>query len=145
MDYSKYHGCALITPNLREAGEAAGLVIENEADLTEAGRRLLELLPGSAVLVTRGADGMTLFRPGREALTIPTVAREVFDVVGAGDTAVATLGLSMAAGLSLETGTRLANVAAGIAVGKHGTVSVSIEELQTHEEVLQMDLAGRNL
>jgi D-beta-D-heptose 7-phosphate kinase/D-beta-D-heptose 1-phosphate adenosyltransferase len=134
-DYTKYRGCTLITPNLREAGEAAGKPIGNEDDLRCAGLRVMELLPGSSVLVTRGADGMTLFRPDQDPLTIPTVAQEVFDVVGAGDTVVATLGISIAAQLPLETGTRLANVAAGIAVGRQGTVSVSIDEVLSHPGV----------
>jgi D-beta-D-heptose 7-phosphate kinase/D-beta-D-heptose 1-phosphate adenosyltransferase len=133
-EYSKYRGCTLLTPNLREAAEASHTPIETEADLNKAGERLLELLEGSSILITRGADGMTLFRAGRPPLTIPTVAREVFDVVGAGDTAVATLGVAMAARLSIEAGTRLANVAAGIAVGKQGTAAVSIDELLGHEE-----------
>jgi D-beta-D-heptose 7-phosphate kinase/D-beta-D-heptose 1-phosphate adenosyltransferase len=140
-EYSKYRGCTLLTPNLREAAEASGTPIETEADLNRAGARLLELLEGSSILVTRGPDGMTLFRPQIPPLTIPTVAREVFDVVGAGDTAVATLGVSLGAGLSIEAGTRLANIAAGIAVGKQGTVAVSIEELLRHEETRTLNPA----
>jgi len=85
---------------------------------------------------------MTLFRPHCPPLTIPTVAREVFDVVGAGDTAVAALGVSIAAGLSLESATHLANVAAGIAVGKQGTVAVSIDELLEHPESQQVGTGG---
>ncbi|HXE13212.1 MAG TPA: D-glycero-beta-D-manno-heptose-7-phosphate kinase [Bryobacteraceae bacterium] len=135
LDYSKYRGCSLITPNLKEAGEAAGIAVECEHDLYEAGKRILALLPGAAVLVTRGGDGMTLFREGEAPLTIDTVAQEVFDVVGAGDTVVAALGVALAAGLPLETATRLANVAAGIAVGKHGTVAVTADELFSHSEV----------
>lgn len=137
-EYTKYRGCTLLTPNLREAAEASGTPIETEDDLYKAGSRLLELLGGSSVLITRGPDGMTLFRPHAAPLTIPTVAREVFDVVGAGDTAVAVLGVSIAAGLPVESGTRLANVAAGIAVARQGTVAVSIDDLLTHPETKQM-------
>ncbi len=133
-DYSKYRGCTLITPNLKEAGQAAGLRIDNEDDLFNAGQQLLTLLNGSSVLVTRGADGMTLFRPQQPPFTIPTVAQEVFDVVGAGDTAVAALGVCLAAKLPLEIGTKLANIAAGIAVGKQGTVAVSLNEMLSHAE-----------
>jgi D-beta-D-heptose 7-phosphate kinase/D-beta-D-heptose 1-phosphate adenosyltransferase len=136
-DYSKYRGCTLLTPNLREAAEASGISIETEGDLNKAGKRLVEMLEGAAVLITRGPDGMALFRPGRPPLTIPTVAREVYDVVGAGDTVVAALGVSMAARLPLETATRLGNIAAGIAVGKQGTVAVSIDELLKHPETIQ--------
>lgn len=135
LEYSKYRGCSVITPNLKEAGEAARISIECERDLYEAGKKVLALLPGAAVLVTRGADGMTLFREGEDPLTIATVAQEVFDVVGAGDTVVAALGVALAAGLPLETATRLANIAAGIAVGKHGTVAVTADELFSHTEV----------
>jgi rfaE bifunctional protein kinase chain/domain len=137
-DYAKYRGCTLLTPNLREAAEASGIAIETEDDLNQAGNRLLEILDGSSILITRGPDGMTLFRPHTAPLTIPTVAREVFDVVGAGDTAVAVLGVSIAAGLTLESGTRLANVAAGIAVARQGTVAVSIDDLLVHPETRQM-------
>ena len=134
-DYRKYRGCTLITPNLREAAQASSVEIENDGDLTRAGERLLELLPGSCILVTRGADGMTLFRPEADQLTIPTVAQEVFDVVGAGDTVVAALGISLSVGLPLETAMRVANVAAGIAVGRHGTVAVTWNELAAHPEL----------
>lgn len=138
LDYSKYLGCSLITPNLKEAGEAAGIAIEDERGLYEAGKKILGLLPGAAVLVTRGADGMTLFREDEIPVTIATVAQEVFDVVGAGDTVVAALGVALASGLPLETATRLANVAAGIAVGRHGTVAVTAEELFSHTEITQL-------
>jgi D-beta-D-heptose 7-phosphate kinase/D-beta-D-heptose 1-phosphate adenosyltransferase len=140
-EYAKYRGCTLLTPNLREAAEASATPIETEEDLNRAGARLLGMLGGAAILITRGADGMTLFLPERPPLTIPTVAREVFDVVGAGDTVVATLGVSIAAGLSLEAGTRLANIAAGIAVGKQGTVAVAIDELLVHDEMRTLDPA----
>jgi len=144
VEYSKYRGCTLLTPNLREASEASGTPIETDDDLNKAGRRLLETLEGSSILITRGPDGMTLFRPERPPLTIPTVAREVFDVVGAGDTAVAALGVSMAARLPLEKATQLANIAAGIAVGKQGTVAVSIDELLGHPETRQVVEAVAN-
>lgn len=138
LNFSKYRGCTLITPNLKEAGQASGISIESEQDVIEAGDRLVSLLPGTSVLVTRGSEGMTLFRPGAPPLTVAAAAREVFDVVGAGDTAVAALSVSLAADLPLETATRLANIAAGIAVGRHGTVTVSIDELLGHAEVERM-------
>jgi D-beta-D-heptose 7-phosphate kinase/D-beta-D-heptose 1-phosphate adenosyltransferase len=87
---------------------------------------------------------MTLFREDHDPLTIATVAQEVFDVVGAGDTVVATLGVAVAAGLPLETATRLANIAAGIAVGKHGTVAVTAEELFSHSEVTLLPEEGES-
>lgn len=134
LDFSKYRGCTVITPNLKEAAQAAGLEDGSGAKTSEIGSRLLAQLPGASVLITCGADGMALFRPGKRSVTIPTVAREVFDVVGAGDTAVAALAVALAAGLSLERATHLSNIAAGIAVGKRGTVAVSLEEVLTHSE-----------
>ncbi|MGA8594669.1 MAG: D-glycero-beta-D-manno-heptose-7-phosphate kinase [Bryobacteraceae bacterium] len=138
LDFSKYRGCTLITPNLNEAAQASGVPIESERDLFEAGDQLLSLLPGTSVLVTRGSEGMTLFRQGKPPLAVAAAAREVFDVVGAGDTAAAALSVSVAAGLTLETATRLANIAAGIAVGRHGTVTVSIDDLLAHTDVKQL-------
>lgn len=133
-DYTKYRGCRLITPNQREAGEAAGWAIHSEEQLTEAGERLLQRLPGSSVLVTRGPDGMTLFQPRCTPVTVATVAQQVFDVVGAGDTAVAALAVAMGGRLPMENAMRLGNFAAGIAVGKHGTVAVKWEEVLVHPE-----------
>jgi D-beta-D-heptose 7-phosphate kinase/D-beta-D-heptose 1-phosphate adenosyltransferase len=133
-DYAKYRGCRLITPNQREAGEAAGLAIDSEEQLAKAGERLLQQLPGSSVLVTRGPDGMTLFQPGCTPVTVATVAQQVFDVVGAGDTAVAALAVAMGGRLPMESAMRLGNFAAGIAVGQHGTVAVKWEDLLVHPE-----------
>jgi rfaE bifunctional protein kinase chain/domain len=138
IDFSKYRGCGIITPNVKETGEAAGIPVESEPQLFDAASRLLSLLPGTSVLVTRGTEGMTLFRQGEAPLTVAAAAREVFDVVGAGDTAVAVLSISVAAGLALETAMRLANIAAGIAVGRHGTVAVSVDELLNHADVRQL-------
>jgi D-beta-D-heptose 7-phosphate kinase/D-beta-D-heptose 1-phosphate adenosyltransferase len=135
LDYTKYAGCSLIKPNLKEAGHAANIAIDSEADLFAAGAKLLLQLPGTSVMVTRGPDGMTLFEPGEKPVTVVTVAQQVFDVVGAGDTAMAALAIALAAGLSMREAMRLANVAAGIAVGKHGTVAVTVEELLQHCEI----------
>jgi D-beta-D-heptose 7-phosphate kinase/D-beta-D-heptose 1-phosphate adenosyltransferase len=133
-DYAKYRGCRLITPNQKEAGQAAGLSIDNERQLVKAGEWLLRQLPGSSILVTRGPEGMTLFQPESAPITVATVARQVFDVVGAGDTAVAALAVAMGGRLLIESAMRLGNFAAGVAVGRHGTVAVSWEELLTHPE-----------
>jgi len=133
-DYGKYRGCRIITPNQKEAGHAAGLTIDSEEQLVKAGRRLLEQLPGSSVLVTRGPHGMTLFQPGRAPVTIATVAQQVFDVVGAGDTALAAVAVAIGRQLPMESAMRLGNFAAGVAVGKHGTVAVRWQELAEHPE-----------
>ena len=127
--FGKYLGCSLITPNLLEAGAAVGIAIEVEADLLEAGRRLRAVLPSSSVLITRGAEGMTLFEGAEDPVTVRALARRVFDVVGAGDTVVATLALALATSLPLPLAMRLANVAASVVVGKPGTATTTIEEL----------------
>jgi rfaE bifunctional protein kinase chain/domain/rfaE bifunctional protein nucleotidyltransferase chain/domain len=137
-NFRKYRGCSLITPNLKEAGIATGYEMRNEEDLEAAGTELLDMLPGTAILVTRGADGMTLFRVSRAPLSVPTVARKVFDVVGAGDTAVATLAVSLGAKFEIEDAIQFANIAAGIAVEQHGTVAVGIDELAARPEALQL-------
>jgi D-beta-D-heptose 7-phosphate kinase/D-beta-D-heptose 1-phosphate adenosyltransferase len=129
LDFAKYRGVTVVKPNVHEAERAVGFEIRDEQDLQEAGRRLIRLLDGSALLITRGALGMSLFRAGSAPLHIPSVARDVFDVTGAGDTVASTLALGLATGFSLEEAAWLANQAAGLAVGKVGTAAVSSEEL----------------
>ena len=131
--FAKYRGCTVITPNLAEASLAAGVSIDSEFSLHTAANTLMHHLPGTSILITRGPDGMALFERGSEPVLFPTVARTVFDVVGAGDTAVATLAVALAAGLPLRDAVVWANVAAGIVVEKHGTASVNIQELLRHE------------
>jgi rfaE bifunctional protein kinase chain/domain len=133
-NFDKYRGCTAITPNLKETSVAAGIEVDSEEDLETAAAILLRNLPGTTLVITRGAQGMSVFREGSKPMTVPTVARTVFDVVGAGDTAVATLAVAMAARVQLETAIRLANIAAGIVVQKHGTVAITAEELILHEE-----------
>jgi rfaE bifunctional protein kinase chain/domain len=128
-----YQPVTVITPNNQEASEASGIPIEDEQSLTEAGRKLLRSIDASAVLITRGEEGMALFTAdqsaGAEVTHIPTVAREVYDVTGAGDTVIATLALALAGGASLEEAAVLANHAAGVVVGKLGTASLTRDEL----------------
>ena len=128
LDYCIYRGADVVTPNLYEAERAARLDIRNEEEVARLGHHLDEELGGSAVLITRGNEGMTLFT-ATSHLHIPAEAHAVFDVTGAGDTAITTLALSLGAGASLEDAARLANRAAGIVVGKVGTAVVSHEEL----------------
>jgi D-beta-D-heptose 7-phosphate kinase/D-beta-D-heptose 1-phosphate adenosyltransferase len=127
--FTHYQPVTVITPNNQEAAEAAGVIIEDEESLVEAGRKLLGSIDCRAVLVTRGEEGMTLFAEGDEVTHIATVAREVYDVTGAGDTVIATLALALAAGASLVEAAVLANHAAGVVVGKLGTATVAREEL----------------
>lgn len=126
-DYSKYTGATLLTPNRSELREVVGAwkTEEELADKAEALRRHLVL---DALLVTRSEDGMTLYSD-REVLHQPTLAREVYDVSGAGDTVISTLGLMLAADLSLPTAMSLANAAAGVVVGKLGTAVCHQDEL----------------
>jgi rfaE bifunctional protein kinase chain/domain len=129
-DFSKYAGATIITPNVLELEVAAGVSTHNrDREIVEAGNGLLGTVGGSSILVTRGAAGMTLLSPGREPLHLPTVARSVFDVTGAGDTVVGTLTLALAAKVSLQHALVLASHAASIAVGRPGTVAVTTEEL----------------
>jgi D-beta-D-heptose 7-phosphate kinase/D-beta-D-heptose 1-phosphate adenosyltransferase len=129
-DYTKYRGATVVKPNLHEAERSAKVEISGEATLREAAGRLIELLEGSAVLITRGAEGMSLFRPGAPPWHVPAVVRNVFDVTGAGDTVTGTLAMGLAARGPLEQAIELANQAASIAVGKVGTATVTCDELR---------------
>jgi D-beta-D-heptose 7-phosphate kinase/D-beta-D-heptose 1-phosphate adenosyltransferase len=127
-DFSSYSPVSVITPNQSEAGSILGYTIFTQADLEEAGRRIREMIDCEALLITRGDKGMALFAEGRMTL-VPTRAREVYDVTGAGDTVIAVLTLALAAGASMIDAVHLANHAAGIVVGKVGTASVTPSEL----------------
>lgn len=136
-NYDKYRGATLLTPNRKEAQIASGIVITDNQSLLRAGRLLRTNLNLDALVLTRSEEGMSLFfRDGSET-HLPTDAREVFDVSGAGDTVLALLGLGLGAGLSIADAARVANLAAGIVVGKVGTSTVSGEEL--------VDVAGRRM
>ena len=124
-----YRGVALVTPNQLETEQATGIRIRSEDDLLAAGARILRKLRCGAALVTRGEAGMTLFEEGRRPVHIPTAAREVFDVTGAGDTVIATVALALCAGARLGEAAMLANHAAGVVVGKLGTATASPEEI----------------
>ncbi len=126
---SRYKGATVITPNHLEAIQAAGLHGEDEATLLEAGRQLYQRLGCQAVLITRGEQGMSLFEDRGRVTHIPTVARQVFDVTGAGDTVVATLALALAAGATMRQASILANHAAGVVVGMVGTGTVTAAQL----------------
>jgi len=126
-DYSRYKGASVITPNRAELREVVG-AWQDEKDLSRRAEDLRRRLGLEALLVTRGEEGMTLFRPGRK-LHIKTEAREVFDVTGAGDTVIAGVAVMLAAGASLEVSVKAANRAAGIVVGKLGTAVATYEEV----------------
>jgi rfaE bifunctional protein kinase chain/domain len=122
-------GATVIAPNHHEAAAAARILVRDEADFLRVGQRLLARLKARAVLVTRGEQGMSLFEAGRAVTHIPTFAREVYDVTGAGDTVMAVLTLALAAGAPMRDAAVLANYGAGVVVGKRGTATVSRGEL----------------
>lgn len=124
-----FTGATVITPNHHEAARMAGVRIEDERSLLAAARHIRDDLDCEAVLITRGEAGMALLEGDGPLVTIPTMAKEVYDVTGAGDTVAATLALGLAAGGSMREAAVLANHAAGIVVGKVGTASVSAAEL----------------
>jgi rfaE bifunctional protein kinase chain/domain len=126
-DYSRYRGATLITPNRAELREVVGRW-KSEADLEARAQKLRKDLDLQALLLTRSEEGMTLFTD-EGVWSVPAVAKEVYDVSGAGDTVIAVLGTMLAAGLPLQEAVKLANKAGGIVVGKLGTATVSYEEL----------------
>jgi D-beta-D-heptose 7-phosphate kinase/D-beta-D-heptose 1-phosphate adenosyltransferase len=128
-DFAIYRGANLLTPNLSEFETVVGHCLD-EAALVAKGAQLMRELELGALLVTRGEHGMTLLRPGHPALHLPARAREVFDVTGAGDTVISTLAAAIAAGEELPQAVALANLAAGIVVGKLGTAAISAPELR---------------
>lgn len=130
LNFEHYRCASLVTPNRDEASRASGIEIEDEGSLTRAGAELLRRWEAEAVLVTRGEEGMSLFRAGLPPRHFPTAARRVFDVTGAGDTVLATCALALGAGASWETTAMLANHAAGIVVGEVGTAAVTVSQLR---------------
>ncbi|MBQ0841219.1 MAG: bifunctional D-glycero-beta-D-manno-heptose-7-phosphate kinase/D-glycero-beta-D-manno-heptose 1-phosphate adenylyltransferase HldE, partial [Gammaproteobacteria bacterium] len=128
-DFTKYHGATLITPNWSEFQAVVG-ECKTDEDLVSCGLALIKELQLEALLVTRGEKGMTLLQSNQEPVHLPTQAREVFDVTGAGDTVISTLAASLAAGASLTDATVLANQAAGLVVAKLGTATVNQQELK---------------
>ncbi len=129
-NFEYYQEVDVITPNHHEAGTYCGFEIIDEDTLMRAGRKMLYDLNCRSVLITQGKDGVTLFENGGETTHIPTVAKKVFDVTGAGDTVIATLSLGLASGLDLRSAAILSNFAAGIVVGEVGTSTVNAEELK---------------
>ena len=128
-DFGKYLGADVLTPNRKELGEAARMPTGNSDEIVAAAGRLIEICGARHVLVTRGAEGMSLVPAAGAPLHLPALAREIFDVSGAGDTVVAVLASGMAAGMTVGDAAHLANVAAGLVVAKVGTAVVRNAEL----------------
>jgi rfaE bifunctional protein kinase chain/domain len=129
-NFEFYHGVDVITPNHHEAAAFCRMEIVDEESLVQAGRHMLNELNCRSVLITQGKDGMTLFERNGEISHIPTVARKVFDVTGAGDTVISALCLGLASGMDLKSAAIIANFAAGIVVGEVGTSTVGAEDLK---------------
>lgn len=126
----RYAGATLLKPNLKELEVLSGLPVKSQKDLLAAAAKVIRQHDCQNLLITCGAGGMILVKEDEETFAIPTVARQVSDVTGAGDTVLAALGLAMATGIQVEQGAMLANVAAGVAVSMPGTVAVSAEQLR---------------
>jgi D-beta-D-heptose 7-phosphate kinase/D-beta-D-heptose 1-phosphate adenosyltransferase len=128
-DLARYQGATVITPNLKETAAAAGEPIETSVGLVHAVSLLLPKIAPSALLVTRGEEGMSLFEPHQTARHLPALKNEVADVTGAGDTVVGVLAIALGMSFTLFDAAFIANIAAGVAVGHHGTWAVQREEL----------------
>ncbi len=129
-DYSRYHGATTMTPNRLETELATGLKIEKPQDAFAAGAQLCRELNLQSAIVTLDRDGMALVRPDGDGELFPTRPRKVYDITGAGDMVLATIGLALAAGVSLEESVRLANVTGGLEVEQVGVVAITREEVR---------------
>ncbi len=130
-DFSRYKGSTVITPNKRESAEACGLETNVDGLVSKAGKILLEKLDLEALLITEGEDGMTLFNANSDAAHFDSLAQDVYDVTGAGDTVIATFAAAAAAGQTFLESAKLANIAAGLVVGKIGTTTITTEILSS--------------
>lgn len=132
-DFTKYGGATILTPNKKEALESAGIVEEvsdlSEESVKKAGMTLLEKSNLKSLLITLGEEGMTLFQAGKDPVKFRALARQVYDVTGAGDTVIATLGTAIGAGADLQAACRIANTAAGFVVEEVGTTIITQEKL----------------
>jgi D-beta-D-heptose 7-phosphate kinase/D-beta-D-heptose 1-phosphate adenosyltransferase len=129
-DYTKYKGASLLTPNRKEALEACNFSDNGQNIVEKAGKKLLNELELGAILVTQGEHGMTLFRNDSKPFHLDAVARDVYDVTGAGDTVIASLAVALGAGSGLEEAAEISNIAAGLVVEQVGTTPIKIEELK---------------
>lgn len=142
-DYSKYFGCAAITPNEKELFQATGMDVSGEANLEEAARKLMDITGCRSVMVTRGGRGICLLERDGAPQQIPAEAREVYDVTGAGDTVVGVFGMALFGGLSPAEAASVANAAGGLAVGKLGTSVVKKEEILHHFRNRELTAGGK--
>jgi len=142
-DYSKYKGATLITPNKKEAIEATRVDIKDEKSLLEAGELLRKSLELDYAVITLSENGMAIF--GDEVINVPTVVREVFDVTGAGDTVLASFGYALSCGLDIKDAALFATSAAAVVVGKLGSATVSLDEIDMYEHSLRSGIASSKI
>ena len=142
--YEKYKGATVLSPNLKEFQQAVQKAVTETTDIVLEARGLLKKLDLKALLITRGAQGMTLVTQ-EEAVTAEALAKEVYDVSGAGDTVIATLSLALAKGLSLVEAMELSNIAASVVVAKVGTATLTPQELQNALEQSELQLSQQKI
>lgn len=142
-DYTKYTGATLITPNKKEASIASRIAIKDDESLQKAGELLKERLDLEYAIITLSEDGIAIF--GEHFEKMPTVAKEVYDVTGAGDTVLASLGYALSCGLNIQESTSFANSAAAVVVGKLGSATVTLDEVDAYEHSLRCATAGSKI
>lgn len=129
-DFLKYRGASVLTPNEHEVEVASIEIGRDSYELTKAAKKIIAMVQLDSLLVTRGKDGMCLFETGKDPMHIPTEAKEIYDVTGAGDTVIATFAMAVLSGLNFEEAAKIANKAAGIVVGKVGTAVIHKEDIK---------------
>ncbi len=135
-DYTKYRGAFLLTPNKKEAEIASGITIKDDDSLKQALKKLHNIASLEIPMITLSEDGIAILDDNNEVVIKPTVAREVFDVTGAGDTVLASLGYYLAQGKDIQSAMEFANLAAGVVVGKIGSATATIEEIEEYKSSL---------
>lgn len=143
LDYSKYKGAYLLTPNKKEASEATKINIDDDASLTEAITQLKSECGLDVSLITLSEQGVAIYDD--DLRTHPTVAREVFDVTGAGDTVLASLGFSLACGYDIDDAVKFSNLAAGVVVGKIGSATATLNEIIEYESSLNKSTSDEHI
>jgi D-beta-D-heptose 7-phosphate kinase / D-beta-D-heptose 1-phosphate adenosyltransferase len=142
-DYRKYRGAYLLTPNKKEASEATGIAIKDDASLKEALLSLKETCDLECSMITLSEDGIAIHDVSMRRF--PTVAKEVYDVTGAGDTVIASLSYALSCGLSIDEAAPFANHAAAVVVGKIGSATVSLEEIESYESSLHQSTSDMHI
>ncbi len=143
LDYTKYKGAYLLTPNKKEASEATGIKIKNEADLTRAIKQIKTQCDLTVSLITLSEQGVAIF--DETLRTHLASAREVFDVTGAGDTVLASLGFALSCGLDIDAAVKFSNLAAGVVVGKFGSATATLNEIIEYESSLHQSISDEHI